>query len=85
MNRKRLDPNLGGCWFCYMDGCDAFSWEWDAWMHSDCPAVFLWDALQAERAARTRPQREVAQELIRDARDAIQELAEWRYAKEATR
>ena len=33
---KHLSPQEGGCWFCQMDECDAFDWEFDTNIHLKC-------------------------------------------------
>lgn len=33
---KKLNANDGGCWFCNMDETDAFTMEWDSYVHEAC-------------------------------------------------
>jgi hypothetical protein len=42
--RKPLPCTQGGCWFCNMDGCNAFDHEWDTFIHVEC----LIEALKKE-------------------------------------
>lgn len=42
----KLDPDDGGCWYCYTDdGQLAFCWEFDTWVHPECAA----NAYECER------------------------------------
>jgi len=39
--QEKLCPSKGGCWFCSLDQCDAFSSEFDAHVHISCVKTLL--------------------------------------------
>lgn len=41
VDKKKLCPSQGGCYFCALDQCDAFTSEFDAYVHIACVKVLL--------------------------------------------